>query len=123
MSSASRSLDLDNFKRVNDSDGHAAGDQLLREVAQALATAGRAIDSVFRLGGDEFAVVMPDTDTAAARGALTRTATAAAACDRRVGASVGIATCPGDGLVKDDLLRVADARLYRAKPPRRRETS
>ena len=111
-------LDLDGFKVVNDRDGHAAGDQLLREVARALATSGRATDSVFRLGGDEFAVVMSDTGTADARGALMRTASAAAACDRRVGASVGIATCPGDGLVKDDLLRVADARLTEAKPPR-----
>ncbi len=112
-------LELDGFKVVNDRDGHAAGDQLLREVARALATAGRATDAVFRLGGDEFAVVMSETGTDHARGALLRTASAAAACDRRVGASVGIATCPGDGLVKDDLLRVADARLNEAKPPRR----
>ncbi len=113
-------LDLDRFKVVNDIDGHAAGDELLCKVARALATSGRASDSVFRLGGDEFAVVMPDTSTADAAGALTRTASWAAACDRRVGASVGIATCPTDGLIKDDLLRVADARLSEAKPPRRR---
>ena len=112
-------LDLDSFKAVNDSDGHAAGDRLLCDVARSLEGEGRATDAVFRLGGDEFAVVMTDTGTDEARRALTRTATAAAACDRRVGASVGIATCPADGLVKDDLLRVADARLYEAKPPRR----
>ncbi len=112
-------LDLDRFRVVNEGAGQAAGDRLLREVARALATSSRATDSVFRLGGDEFAVVLPDTGTADAAGALTRTASAAAACDRRVGASVGIATCPANGLVKDDLLRVAGARLHEAKPPRR----
>ena len=112
-------LDLDGFKNVNDSDGHAAGDDLLRAVARALELMGRATDSVFRLGGDEFAVLMSGTDTDEARAALTRTATAAAACDLRVGVSVGIASCPSDGLLCDDLLRTADARLYEAKPPRR----
>ena len=112
-------LDLDGFKRVNDSDGHAGGDELLRAVARALEGVGRATDSVFRLGGDEFAVLMTATDTSEAVAALSRTAAAAAACDKRVGASVGIATCPNDGLTADDLQRIADARLYAAKPPRR----
>jgi diguanylate cyclase (GGDEF)-like protein len=112
-------LDLDNFKVVNDSDGHAGGDELLCDVARALEGLGRATDSVYRLGGDEFAVLLTDSDTDAARAGLTRSAAAAAACDMRVGVSVGIATCPGDGLIKDDLLRIADARLYEAKPPRR----
>ena len=112
-------LDLDGFKRVNDTDGHAAGDELLIAVAQALEAMGRRTDSVFRLGGDEFAVLMTATDRGEALAALTRTAAAAAACDPRVGASVGIATCPDDGQIADDLLRVADARLYAAKPPRR----
>jgi len=111
-------LDLDGFKQVNDSDGHAAGDDLLRAVARALEQMGRATDSVFRLGGDEFAVLMSGTDTDEARAALTRTAAAAASCDLRVGVSVGIASCPSDGLIGDDLLRTADARLYEAKPPR-----
>ncbi len=62
---------------------------------------------------------MTATDRGEALAALTRTAAAAAACDPRVGASVGIATCPDDGQIADDLLRVADARLYAAKPPRR----
>ena len=112
-------LDLDGFKRVNDTDGHAAGDELLRAVAQALEAMGRRTDSVFRLGGDEFAVLMTATAREEAVTALTRTAAAAAACDPRVGASVGIATCPEDGHIADDLLRIADARLYAAKPPRR----
>jgi diguanylate cyclase (GGDEF)-like protein len=112
-------LDLDGFKVVNDSDGHGAGDDLLRAVARALEQMGRAPDQVFRLGGDEFAVVMANTSTEEARAALTRTAAAAAVCDGRVGVSVGIATCPADGRLKDDLLRTADARLYAAKPPRR----
>src|SRR5947207_1131127 len=54
-------LDLDNFKGINDSHGHAAGDELLQAVGQAMANSVRDVDSVGRLGGDEFAILMPET--------------------------------------------------------------
>ena len=55
-------LDLDDFKRINDSSGHAAGDQVLRQAATTIASYIRRSDRAFRVGGDEFALILPDTD-------------------------------------------------------------
>ncbi|HEY0779118.1 MAG TPA: EAL domain-containing protein, partial [Gemmatirosa sp.] len=114
-------LDLDDFKGVNDSLGHAQGDHLLTQVAARLLNATRGCDTVARLGGDEFAVLLASTSHAdeavivAERitTALTRPFTLAAR-EVCVGASVGIAAAvPGDGT--DELLRNADLAMYRAK--------
>ncbi|HEX9627115.1 MAG TPA: sensor domain-containing diguanylate cyclase [Acidiferrobacterales bacterium] len=114
-------LDLNGFKEVNDTLGHAAGDQLLREMAGRLQRALRASDTVGRLGGDEFAVLLPGADaTVASR--LVRRLSAAVARETVVGgrpvslsASMGIAVAPAHGRDPDTLLRCADAAMYRAK--------
>jgi diguanylate cyclase (GGDEF)-like protein/PAS domain S-box-containing protein len=114
-------VDLDEFKTVNDSLGHAAGDALLATVAERLLGATRGSDTVARLGGDEFAILLtavPDDEAAAVAAARVVAAVAApvALCGReiRVTASVGIAVARG-GESPDDLLRNADLALYRAK--------
>jgi len=115
-------VDLDRFKLVNDTLGHAAGDELLRTIGARLAAALRSTDTVARLGGDEFAILMPDTDVPAAAQALERLRSAVQASVERlagvpdgVGATIGavvFATAPADA---DEALRAADQRMYEGK--------
>jgi diguanylate cyclase (GGDEF)-like protein len=65
-------IDLDNFKRVNDHHGHAAGDTLLLSIAQVMTTTVRSTDFVARLGGDEFAILLPDTNSEAAKSVMAK---------------------------------------------------
>ncbi len=108
-------IDLDDFKRVNDTRGHAAGDDLLCEVANTLAADLRPSDVLGRLGGDEFAVRLPEAGPGELRAAAER-------LEQRLGgiaaASIGLAALPVDGLTADDLQRAADADLYRTKQRR-----
>ena len=114
-------LDLDEFKRVNDSLGHAAGDRLLCEVARRLLSATRGCDVVARLGGDEFAMVLDGAGSAvyaevAARrilAALTRPIKLEGA-EIVLSTSIGIAYASEDE-VADELVRNADTAMYRAK--------
>jgi diguanylate cyclase (GGDEF)-like protein/PAS domain S-box-containing protein len=115
-------LDLDDFKSVNDSLGHGAGNELLIEVAARLAPCVRATDTLARLGGDEFAVLLDDVlDVTYARQVADRILVALAgtfmAGDQEllVHVSVGIAFSPAGGEGTEDLLRDADAALYAAK--------
>ena len=114
-------LDLDGFKAVNDSKGHAAGDMILRAVAARLQAAVRKSDSVARQGGDEFAILLPQTGEAgAAHVALQICAALAEAVpldegEARVGGSVGIAVYPEHGQDSESLLRSADQAMYGAK--------
>ncbi|MDP5181177.1 sensor domain-containing diguanylate cyclase [Blastococcus sp. BMG 814] len=120
--------DLDRFKDVNDSLGHAAGDELLRQVSARLRAAVRPGDTVGRLSGDEFAIVLPDL--ADADHARTLADRIAACFDEpfrlegtpvRVGTSVGAAVLGADrGRDADALLREADAAMYREKQRRGR---
>jgi diguanylate cyclase (GGDEF)-like protein/PAS domain S-box-containing protein len=111
--------DLDQFKLVNDSFGHAAGDELLRQVAERLQDVVRNGDTVARFGGDEFVIIAEDTDEPAAREMAERLLASFAEpfvvdCRRAyVTASVGVVSSPS-GTV-DDLLRFADAAMYDAK--------
>ncbi|MFI5495138.1 GGDEF domain-containing protein [Actinoplanes sp. NPDC051859] len=110
-------VDLDHFKKLNDTHGHQAGDQALQAAARALSDACQAGDEVFRYGGEEFAVLFAAAGRpeAAERAARLRAAVAASASPVPVTASIGVATCPVDATGRDDLLAAADAALYRAK--------
>ena len=112
-------LDLDRFKLVNDTRGHATGDTVLREVAYRLRKELRAYDLVYRLGGEEFVVLLLG-GTPAAAGATAEQLRAAVAAEPIVGleltVSVGLAASPrGTAFVWDDVFNRADAALYRAK--------
>jgi diguanylate cyclase (GGDEF)-like protein len=112
-------LDVDDFKAVNDRQGHSAGDRLLKAVADALRRNVRGVDTVARIGGDEFAVLMPETDARAAQLVMRRVRRRLLEETRRAGwpvtASVGVVTfdTPPDSV--DDLLRAADDAMYSAK--------
>ena len=115
-------LDLDNFKNVNDTLGHPAGDLLLQAVAQRLRGCVRDGDMVARLSGDEFAILQPTPDQPLAAQALAerlvKVLSAPYDIDGHrvvIGASVGAALAPADGHDADDLLKKADVALYRAK--------
>jgi diguanylate cyclase (GGDEF)-like protein len=113
-------VDLDHFKRLNDSFGHGAGDDVLRGFAQFLATRCRADDVVCRYGGEEFVVIFPEMSAkdAAMKGELLRNAwTQIAAHGGRASTtfSAGFATYPDDATTLEGLLSLADAALYAAK--------
>ena len=119
-------LDLDDFKKINDTWGHAAGDLLLQHVAARLTAAVRQSDTVARVGGDEFVVLLPDVhereDAGRVARALSTTLTKPYALDNvtaLVGVSCGIAVYPDDAGDVEGLFRVADAAMYRTKQRRR----
>ncbi len=128
-------VDLDDFKLTNDTYGHQAGDQLLRQIARRLERATRATDLVARHGGDEFLVLVADLPADAAPGPRAIAGTIAehveealaapAAIDGATitaGGSVGIALYPDDATGRDELLRRADAAMYRSKELARRSS-
>lgn len=116
-------IDLDNFKLVNDTLGHNAGDELLKTVAARMVECVRATDTVVRLGGDEFVIVLFDqpTNVDLIAETLQKIRMAIAEPVRlgahrlRATASIGIASYPKDGTNPDALLANADAAMYRAK--------
>jgi diguanylate cyclase (GGDEF)-like protein/PAS domain S-box-containing protein len=115
-------IDLDGFKAVNDSHGHAAGDQLLRAVAERLQASVRSADIIGRLGGDEFAIIVTDLSAADDAQAVASKVVAhlAQAFDLDSGrvlitASIGIAVYPLDGGDADTLLRNSDSAMYQGK--------
>lgn len=115
-------LDLDKFKHVNDTLGHAAGDELLKQVADRLQRSFEVECDIGRLGGDEFQVMIPDKDD---RGELGEIALKVITMLRQpysleegrcvIGASIGIAIAPHDGVSADEVVRSADLALYAAK--------
>jgi len=114
-------LDLDRFKEINDTLGHAAGDRLLRIVAERLRNLVGREDLVARLGGDEFAILLSVDGAGAAADLSQRIIDALIAPydleghQANIGASIGISLAPTDGLDSEGLLRCADLALYRAK--------
>jgi diguanylate cyclase (GGDEF)-like protein len=111
--------DLDHLKRVNDSYGHPAGDTAIRHAADAFKRGRRETDLAARLGGEEFALLLPGTDGAGAARAAERIRTDLSASSvpviGTVTVSLGVATLPEDAGNEEELVRVADERLYIAK--------
>ncbi|GAB2604501.1 hypothetical protein Aab01nite_78190 [Paractinoplanes abujensis] len=110
-------VDIDHFKRLNDTYGHLTGDEVLRLVAAAVTGAIGENDLVARYGGEEFAVVMPGRDAVSALSAAERIRLAIGAVDTvtAVTASVGVASCPAHGTDAATLIASADAALYESK--------
>jgi diguanylate cyclase len=115
-------LDLDRFKHVNDTLGHAVGDELLRQVAARLKSSLRKSDTVSRLGGDELVVILHNITRAEDAGKVARKLLSDLAepyfvegHELFVTASAGIAVFPGDGETADSLLKNAEIALYKAK--------
>ncbi|WP_285906752.1 sensor domain-containing diguanylate cyclase [Pseudodesulfovibrio pelocollis] len=115
-------MDIDHFKRVNDTHGHDVGDEVLRELARISRAALREPDVLGRLGGEEFGVLLPETDARAAmevaerlRRAIENTPIATAAGEMRITVSIGAATSECDAESVATLLKRADVALYTAK--------
>jgi len=115
-------LDLDHFKQVNDTQGHAFGDAVLREFARRLGGCLREVDVVARYGGEEFVVVLPETAAEGASAVAARIVEAvrkepfrAGGSSRTVTVSVGVSSFPDHGRTSSELMRAADGALYAAK--------
>ena len=118
-------VDIDHFKSLNDTHGHQAGDEVLRNVAAALAIECRDFDTPARYGGEEFAVVLPGCgpDEALRIAERLRNAVAAAPSIVPITASAGVATFPGHAGDADTLVRAADDALYESKRGGRNRTT
>jgi len=115
-------IDLDGFKQVNDTLGHAHGDTLLVEAARRIGACVRSSDTVARLGGDEFTVILSGIEQTAGIERITQTMLALlnrpfalGAAQPSISASIGIALYPSDAVAPEDLLRQADQAMYAAK--------
>jgi diguanylate cyclase (GGDEF)-like protein/PAS domain S-box-containing protein len=115
-------LDLDHFKLINDTSGHPAGDELLRQVAGRIQSLVREDDIVARLGGDEFTLLLPDVDDDRVAAMVCEKILGDLARPFRLGqdemvvsCSIGVASYPGDGRDSATLLKNADAAMYQAK--------
>ena len=120
-------LDINDFKAINDTHGHTAGDQVLCEIARRLKACVRATDTVARMGGDEFTVLLTDIDTPQAVAeavaqilkALGEPLSAEFGALSMPSCSIGVACYPADGEDADALLAHADGHMYRLKRARR----
>jgi diguanylate cyclase (GGDEF)-like protein len=114
-------LDIDHFKSINDTHGHAVGDIVLKRIARTMEKAVRKMDFAARYGGEEFVVVMEETGRAGAITMAERLLQAVARLEfeemgsSRITVSIGVATYPRDSQNADELLELADAALYKAK--------
>jgi diguanylate cyclase (GGDEF)-like protein len=110
--------DLDNFKAINDTHGHARGDAVLRDAAYAMRKSLRSFDLLYRMGGEEFVVLLPDASTPDARGVAEHLRTALAFAKPgglTVSISLGVASAAGNDVAFEQLFEAADKALYQAK--------
>jgi len=124
-------LDIDHFKKYNDTHGHPMGNMVLKNVAGAMKETLRKVDLLARYGGEEFVALLPETDKEQARRAADRVREAIDACEfpgaetqpeGRITVSIGGACFPQDAKVARDLLEKADKALYAAKSAGRNRT-
>jgi diguanylate cyclase (GGDEF)-like protein len=119
-------FDLDNFKAVNDSFGHATGDRVLQDVVSIIRSHVRVSDIVARLGGDEFALLLPETDEKAARRAITKIQSQIEremkARSWPVTVSIGALTCSDANVDVEELLQRADHLMYVSKMQGKKRT-
>lgn len=115
-------LDIDHFKQINDTFGHAVGDEVLKEFAQQVVKQLRPSDTVGRLGGEEFMILLPDTEFAEAqniaeriREAIEKMRITKPGVSISITVSIGLAEFPADNETLEQAFRIADERLYRAK--------
>lgn len=115
-------IDLDDFKKVNDTEGHKAGDRLLVKISERLNDVLREVDIIARLGGDEFAVIVPGCDDEKSVSDLCQRIISSLIkpivvdrIEHIVGASIGVALFPDDGQAVEELVMKADSAMYRAK--------
>jgi len=115
-------IDLDGFKKINDQYGHAAGDQILKDVAKRLKTSLREEDTISRYGGDEFVILIEHEGEAGNTEILSQKIINALSqpfdYDNHkltIGCSIGISLYPQDGAIPEELLEKADAAMYQAK--------
>lgn len=112
-------LDIDDFKKCNDIAGHLEGDRILKNISSLIKKTVRNSDVCFRYGGDEFAIILPQTTVDGGRSVAERIRQGIELCkdhlDHPLSVSVGIASWPTDGVLKDDLIRSSDAALYHSK--------
>ncbi|HEY3376922.1 MAG TPA: GGDEF domain-containing protein [Armatimonadota bacterium] len=112
-------LDIDDFKAINDTHGHSAGDKLLRTVASTMRGSLRATDVVARLGGDEFAILLPETDAAAATAVMAKLRNVLSAAMEHgpvlLTLSIGVVTCLEAPETLDEILHLADSLMYDGK--------
>ncbi|HEU4714249.1 MAG TPA: diguanylate cyclase [Pyrinomonadaceae bacterium] len=112
-------IDIDNFKNLNDSFGHDAGDDAIRRISRVLREGTRGIDLAARIGGEEFAVLLVETALSAGVEVAERLRIAIKALETpsggRITASFGVAECPSDAQTASEILKAADVALYEAK--------
>jgi diguanylate cyclase (GGDEF)-like protein len=113
-------IDLDHFKRINDTQGHGKGDEVLAAVGDVLSNEVRASDFVGRYGGEEFVAILPDTDRPGGAEVAEKLRRAVSKIsvpylEQTVSASFGVAAYPVDAIDPEMLLRIADRALYVAK--------
>ena len=112
-------IDIDNFKNLNDTFGHDAGDEAIRRISRVLREGTRGIDLAARIGGEEFAVLLVETSQSAGLEVAERLREAIKALETpsggRITASFGVAECPTDAQTASGILKAADIALYQAK--------